>query len=192
MRTFVKDCFKILGYKIERFGSGAYTSETSKCRERLVKFCVGNGVDIGPGGDPICQNAVRIDLVNPYANCGINPVQLGGSCENLFWFQDGVLDYVYSSHVLEDFTNTDEILLEWLRVLKPQGRIILYCPDEQKFRKHCRDTGQHYNPNHKIDHFSFDYVLAKLKQIDPTGTLLHSKPEAELYSWDLVWQKGGR
>src|ERR1700726_3531099 len=37
-------------------------SETSRHRALLQKFCVGCGIDIGFGGDPITPDAIRMDL----------------------------------------------------------------------------------------------------------------------------------
>src|ERR1700720_2698368 len=90
-------------------------SETSRHRALLEKFCIGYGIDIGFGGDPITPKALRMDLPSPYTAVGSAPVQLGGDCRNLRWLRDGVLDYVYSSHVLEDFpeSETFPILQEW-------------------------------------------------------------------------------
>jgi hypothetical protein len=56
-------------------------SETSKCRGRLKKFCVGYGVDIGYGGDPIPPSAITIDLLHPYPTVGDAPLNLGGMQE---------------------------------------------------------------------------------------------------------------
>ena len=129
-------------------GSPIWQSETSKCRARLAPYCTGCGVDLGPGGDPITPHAIRVDLPHPYSHVGTLPVQLSGKAENLYWFRDGVLDFVYSSHLLEDYPDTEAVLREWLRVLKPLGNLIIFCPDEQVYRKHCDATGQPYNTHH--------------------------------------------
>ncbi len=163
-------------------------SETSKCRARLAPYCKGNGADLGPGGDPITPSAVRIDLPVPYTAVGNNPVQLGGDCAQLVWFRDGVLDYLYSSHLLEDFVDTEAALREWLRVLRRGGMLIIFCPDEQRFRAHCRKTGQHYNPNHKHADFSLDKVLGLLEKIGGTK-VVYQNPDVDIYSWDLVVEK---
>lgn len=165
-----------------------WPSETSKCRPRLVKYCVGSGIDIGPGGDPITPAAVRVDLAAPYSSVGNFPVQLAGNAADLFWFADAVLDYVYSSHVLEDFEDTERVLSEWLRVLKPGGRLILYCPDENVYRKHCESTGQPYNSHHKHKDFSLKYVSNILNK---QGGIqyLHACKLIDVYSWELVVQK---
>src|SRR6516225_5766892 len=117
------------GYKIIKTQTGDYPSETSKCRGRLALFCTGYGVDLGFGGDPITETAIRVDLPQPYTHVGAYGIQLGGTATSLFWFNDGVLDYVYSSHLLEDFEDTQGLLKEWLRVLKIGGRLVLFCPD---------------------------------------------------------------
>ncbi len=165
-----------------------HQSETSKCRARLAPFCTGYGVDLGFGGDPITPGAIRIDLPSPYTNVGSLPVQLGGSATDLRWFNDGVLDYIYSSHLLEDFDDTKSVLIEWLRVLKPGGHLVIFCPDEQLFRQHCSQTGQSYNPNHKHAHFSLDFVKDLLAEIGQTDVVYEAFP-VDIYSYDLVVRK---
>lgn len=166
----------------------ARVSETSKCRARLAPFCTGYGVDLGFGGDPITPHAIRVDFPRPYTEVGNNPVQLGGDAANLVWFRDGTLDFVFSSHLLEDFDDTAAPLREWLRVLKPGGRLIIFCPDEARYRVHCERTGQFHNPNHKHAHFSLDYVKGLLAQIGGTR-VIHEAPVVDIYSWDLVVEK---
>jgi predicted SAM-dependent methyltransferase len=163
-------------------------SETSKCRERLLPFCVGYGIDLGFGGDPINESAIRMDLPTPYTNVGKYPVQLGGAADDLKWFKDNTLDYVYSSHLLEDFINTKEVLIEWIRVLKTGGKLIIFCPDEQIFRKHCLKTGQPYNYAHMHENFSLEFVKNILIDIDKT-IVIYEKNKTNFYSWDLVCEK---
>ena len=163
-------------------------SETSLCRKRLKKYCIGNGVDLGYGGDPIVPEAITVDLPRPYRNAGNAPLNIRGDAADLYWFKDAVLDYVYSAHLLEDFIDTKKILEEWLRVLKPGGYLVLYCPDEKKYREHCKKTGQEYNQNHKIENFSLEYVLRILKGIGGFE-IVHSNPHCEKYSFELVIKK---
>jgi SAM-dependent methyltransferase len=175
------------GWELRRV-RGSYQSETSKCRARLAGYCQGNGVDLGPGGDPIHEAAVRIDLPMPYSNAGLLPVQLIGDATNLYWFKDGVLDYVFSSHLLEDFDDTKSILIEWLRVLKPGGNLVIFCPDEQVYRQHCKATGATYNIHHKIDNFSLSFVKSVLAEISGTK-VIHECPLIDIYSWEIVARK---
>ena len=89
-------------------------SETSKCRGRLAPFCKGDGLDVGYGGDPIVPHAICMDLPQKYAAYESHVQHLHGDATNLHWFRDGALDWVYSSHVLEDFPDTSTVLNEWL------------------------------------------------------------------------------
>lgn len=168
----------------------AMPSETSKCRARLAPWCTGYGIDLGFGGDPITPAAVRMDLPRPYADYlgDTFPVQLGGDVTDLRWFRDGVLDYVYSSHVLEDFQDVDAVLREWLRILRPGGRLIIYCPDEQRYRRHCAATGQPYNTHHVHADFSLAFVQRCLARLGQSREL-HSAPHVEIYSWEIVVEK---
>jgi predicted SAM-dependent methyltransferase len=192
LKAWVKDAVNSRlakhNYKLSRTSRSRYPSETSKCRPRLAKYCVGYGADLGFGGDPINETAIRVDQPQPYSDVGLNPVQLGGSADDLYWFRDGVLDYVYSSHLLEDFADTKPILVEWLRVLKPGGRLVIFCPDEQVYRAHCRRTGQPYNTAHKNEDFSVTKVKAILADIGGTK-ILYENPLVDEYSWDLVAEK---
>jgi len=167
-----------------------HASETSRCRERLKKYCTGYGLDIGYGGDPIIPTAITLDMPVPYTVMGVAPLNLGGDARSLYWFKDNVLDYVFSSHLLEDFPENEiqSILSEWLRVIRPNGCIILYCPDEQKFRKHCRVTGQPYNAHHNIENFSLNFIKKILKSC-PDVKIIHENPACEEYSFEVVIKK---
>jgi SAM-dependent methyltransferase len=167
-----------------------YQSETSKCRARLAPFCVGYGLDLGFGGDPITPTAIRMDMPSAYAYTGDYPVRLGGKAEDLYWFRDGILDFVYNSHLLEDIVDTEGVLREWLRVLRRWGRLIIFCPDEQVFRKHCASTGQAYDPNHVHADFSLGKVKGHLERIGGTR-VIHETPLVDIYSWELVCEKTG-
>ena len=185
LKSFIIGWFKKRGWELKPIRRG---SETAKARPRLAPYCTGNGIDIGPGGDPITPAAVRVDLATPYSTVGDNPVQLSGTATDLHWFRDGSLDYVYSSHVLEDFIETEQVLREWLRVLKPGGKLIIFCPDEQRFRKHCAATGQLYNDNHKHADFSLKFVKDALDRIGQSD-VVYEQDGVDIYSWDLVCAK---
>jgi ubiquinone/menaquinone biosynthesis C-methylase UbiE len=164
-------------------------SETPKCRERLTKYCLGYGVDIGYGGDTIVPSAISVDLPVPYTHVGDHPLNLGGDAKFLYWFESNVLDYVFSSHLLEDFEDTENVLKEWIRVIKPGGYLVIFCPDEQIYREHCRKTGQSYNNAHKIQNFSLSYVKSIL--INKIGNIdvIHENPLIDEYSFEIVIRK---
>ncbi len=175
-----------------------FRSETSRYRSVLEKFCVGCGLDIGFGGDPITPSAIGMDLPMPYTAVGRRPVQLPGDCRNLFWLRNDVLDYVYSSHVLEDFPEpeTSGVLREWVRVLRPGGKLVLLLPDQQRYLRYCRWTGQISpdgvvgNAHHAIPTFSIRYVDGKAAEL---GNLQKIASHESLgpYSFAVVYEKKG-
>lgn len=99
--------------------------EASKCRSRVLKYCVGKGLDIGCGDDKICPDAIGVDRrIVPGVTCLVH------SADKLE-FHDETMDYVFSSHCLEDLFDRRKGLREWLRILKPGGYLILYLPDKE-------------------------------------------------------------
>jgi SAM-dependent methyltransferase len=129
------------------------SSETAKHRDQVAPWCVGNGVDLGSGGDPVVPWALSIDLPPAEAEAytttdhGVLPIQWRGDVRRLRWFANGSLDFVYSSHVLEDFGDWPGVLLEWLRVLKRGGVLVLLVPETVRWAL-AVDAGQPCNHNH--------------------------------------------
>lgn len=166
------------------------SSETTIARKNLLKYCTGYGLDLGYGGDPITPSAITVDLPKPYTNVGDSPLNLGGDARDLYWFKDEVFDFVYSSHLLEDFpaNETLHIMREWLRVIKPGGNLVLFLPDEQIYRKHCDETGQNYNLSHSIDNMSLDYIKKLLLEVNNVE-IIHETPLIGTYSFEIVIKK---
>lgn len=127
------------------------TSETSKYRHLTTQFCVGQGVDIGSGGDPVVPNAIQVDLPpDEFAryNDGQPYPSIHLTCPA--WrlpFLASSLDFVYSSHLLEDFEDWVPLLKEWDRVLKVGGHLVILVPDYTLWREAIR-LGQPPNCAH--------------------------------------------
>jgi SAM-dependent methyltransferase len=170
-------------------------SETSKCRERLAVFCQGVGLDIGYGGDPIVSTAITVDLpAGTYGfSFGDHPQNIRGDGTNLYWFSDKSLDYVYASHLLEDFSaeRIPIIVQEWLRVIKPGGYLVIYCPDEQVYREYCKKQGTIPNRSHKNDQFGLNFLLELIKDIKIDFDIVHSLRLDDSYGFDLVLRRAG-
>lgn len=132
------------------------TSETSKARHLVEQYCRGNGIDIGAGGDPITPEALGIDLPPAEAeqytttDHGVRAIQWRGDARHLFWFRDNVLDFAYSSHVIEDFAKDEQprILAEWGRVVRKGGYLVILYPETVLWAR-AVDAGQPMNHNHK-------------------------------------------
>ena len=79
-------------------------------------FCRGQGVDVGAGLWPL-PDATAVDVWRG-----------SGAGRLLSDFEDGSLDYAFSSHCLEHLENWRESLAEWVKKLKRGGIVFLYLP----------------------------------------------------------------
>jgi SAM-dependent methyltransferase len=111
-------------------------SETSKYLHITAPYCQGTGVDIGSQGEPVVPWAIQVDLPRePYLKYGgQNPesIHLPIGCSDLP-FKDASLDFVYSSHLIEDFADWTSLLTEWSRIVKPGGNLVIMLPDKERF-----------------------------------------------------------
>ncbi len=165
-------------------------SETAKVRESLRRYCVGDGLDVGFGGDPILPTAITMDLPTPYAKYQSAPQHLHGDARSLRWFADGSMDYLYSSHLLEDFEDPKAVLFEWLRVIRPGGRLVLFCPDEQTYRDYCASQGKPPNKHHHHADFGIDYIKRAIAGREDI-VVEHELFPSCIYSFELVLMKKG-
>lgn len=117
-----------------------YPSETAKYRSLTRPYCyLADGtpacvLDVASQGDPVVPWAFQLDLPEgAFAVYNSNhplraPVQIRSRAESLF-IDTASLDVLYSSHLLEDFADWEPVLKEWVRVLKPGGKLIVIIPD---------------------------------------------------------------
>lgn len=138
-----------------------HKSESSKYLALTVPYLVGNGVDIGSGGWPVVPWAIQIEQPSEqfkhYTNGRNVPADtewLGDICN--LPFKDGVLDWVYSSHLIEDFCKEDtdlypinwyRLFREWKRCLKPGGVMVILVPDKELWQAYL-DRGGIPNCSH--------------------------------------------
>lgn len=145
-------------------------SETSKIRDEVLKFIdiSMTGVDLGFGGDAILPNSINVDQPKKYTSVGVSHQHVFCDARKLTIFGSSQLDYVYSSHLLEDFLETKVILKEWTRVLKKEGLLILYLPNEIRYREECKKKGERSNEHHQILDMSSEYIIKILKELNKT------------------------
>ena len=128
-----------------RLASCFQQSESSKYLAFTLPYLVGNGLDIGSGGWPVVPWAIQVELPAEkflyYTNGRPIPATtewLGDICN--LPFKDGTLDFVYSSHLIEDFSRTElpdqpelptwpKLFKEWTRCLKPGGYLVILVPE---------------------------------------------------------------
>ncbi len=141
-------------------------SETAKHRPLVAHLCGGNGCDIGSAGDPIVPWAIQIELsaerYHAY-NLSRPEARLHFHADDAVTnlpFKDGTLDFLHSSHLLEDFADWQPVLDEWSRVLKPSGYMIISVPDHERFRAYVqrgKDAGYDCdNLSHRRESFVGD------------------------------------
>lgn len=81
-----------------------------------LRHCSGKGIDVGAGYWPL-PGSIAVDL---YRGEGL--------ARSLDDFDDGSLDFVFSSHCLEHIAEWRPALLQWTSKLKAGGIIFLYLP----------------------------------------------------------------
>jgi len=146
-------------------GKRGSKSETSKVRHFILSYCTGYGCDIGFGGDKIKKDCVGIDYPTPYTKVGADKVDIGVDLfKEKIPVPDNTFDYVYSSHLVEDFEDTQAILMEHLRILKNGGNLVLAFPDQKKYELYCKKYYIPLNLSHKHKNFGYEFLLNELKQ----------------------------
>ena len=168
--------------------------EVDLIRETALPYCKGHGLDLGCGFNKVTQEAWGLDLRTPYTELGNDTIELIMDAEKLEHIRANSLDYIFSSHLLEDFEDTRKVLWYWLSCLKIGGYLILYLPNQQLYRAHCESSGVKSNPTHKIDNMSLEYI----KDIIDKGnwsnslTIVEEIPHHAIYSFFIVIQKGDK
>ena len=140
--NFAKKCkFIILKYKYRYLGRPITQFETYKARNRRTregffqKYCNGLGLDIGFGGDLLCDNCQGWDYEH-------------GDAQYLKGIGDEEFDFVYSGHTLEHMVDPAVSLTNWWRVLKKGGYLMIYIPHRDLFEK--KETlPSRWNDDHK-------------------------------------------
>ena len=103
-------------------------SETSKVRNYVWPWVKkGDGLDVGCGPDKVHPECIGLDESD-------QPGVVRGSAEQLP-FDSEKFDWVYSSHCLEHLEHPEQAVAEMLRVIKPDGTLILYLPYKDWYDK---------------------------------------------------------
>jgi SAM-dependent methyltransferase len=103
-------------------------AETSKAKDRRIRegfferYCRGDGLDIGYGGDLLCSNCRGWDIEH-------------GDAQTLASLPNNQFDFVYSSHCLEHVDDPADALKNWWRVVKQGGYLILYLPERDLYER---------------------------------------------------------
>ena len=88
---------------------------------------------------------------DPRKNCGYNFVR---EATDLHGIADHRYDFILSSHSLEHVANPIKALKEWIRIVKPEGSVVIVLPD-------YRRTFDHRRSPTRIEHMIEDYELGR-------------------------------
>jgi len=162
--TYIRDR-KIKGTLSRWFGIRfRHPSETSKVRHLVLPYCKGKGCDVGFGGDKVMKtNCDGIDYPQPYAYAGNDKVDI--ACDVIkdeIPVADNTYDYVYTSHLIEDFADTADALRKFIRILRSGGYLILVFPDQPKYEVYCREINLPMNPYHVHADMGYEYMKRQL------------------------------
>lgn len=175
--------------------------ETTKAFSRrkkegfFEKYCDGEGLDIGFGGDLIIENAQGFDFEH-------------GDAQYLSNIRDNSYDFVYSSHTIEHLPNPSVAVKNWFRVLRPNGFLIIYAPHRDLYEKK-KSLPSRFNPTHlhfflpdrdeepdtlgmlplierSLNNYELIYIKVCDEGFSTTNPLIHSDGE---YSIEVVLKK---
>jgi SAM-dependent methyltransferase len=97
----------------------------------LNKYFVGRGLDVGGKPDPL---ALYVELFGQLQSVCTWDLE-DGDAQFLEGVPDESYDFVHSSHCLEHLRDPREGLLNWIRVVRPGGHVIVLVPDEDLYEQ---------------------------------------------------------
>ena len=158
-------------------------NEASKIKYEIVQYTRGRGLDLGCGKYKLYPHFIGVDNGHHWGSHGIDIV---ADCEDLSIFADGVLDFVFSSHLLEHIKDAAAALKEWWRVLAVGGHLVLYLPHKD-FYPNIGEEGA--NPDHEHD-FTPDDIIGYMKGLKGWDLLVNEERSGGMeYSFLQVYRK---
>lgn len=133
----------------------------------IKKYLSGKVIDIGAGNDLVCSWAEGFD-------------QEDGDANHITKFREiNSYDAVHSSHCLEHMYEPEKALLEWWKLIKPGGYLVLVVPDEDLYEQGFWPS--RFNSDHKAT-----FTLKKEKSWSPVSynvfDLVSALPNSEIVS----------
>jgi ADP-heptose:LPS heptosyltransferase/predicted SAM-dependent methyltransferase len=140
---------------------GDQGAESKKIVWEVAPYLRGKGLDLGAGMFKILPHAISIDNGEHAHLFGHQFVaDLCMNCEKLDMFASQSMDYVFSSHLLEHIVDHKSALREWWRVVKQDGKLVLYLPHKDFYPNMGVDGA---NPTHVHDFLPADIIEAMME-----------------------------
>lgn len=106
-------------------------------------YFVGRGIDIGAGRDGLGVWQQKFPLIESCYAWDLKD----GDAQAMVGVQDGDFDFVHSAHCLEHMRSAREALLNWWRILRPGGHLVVIVPDADLYEQNVWPST--FNPDHK-------------------------------------------
>lgn len=191
-----------------------------KCIESYLH---GKGIDVGCGTNRLSPDILALDR---QPNKAYSHADIVHDCKDLeygkpfewkgeaYHFDDNEFDFIFSSHVLEDFPNIPEVFMNWWKKLKPNGYMLLLLPDMEpckcdlcsrkeqvEYRKNQGLSARYWtiedhkkngkgNPAHQTD-VGMNFMLKMLKELPIEYKMIQADtlPHDKTCSIDFVIKK---
>lgn len=127
------------------------TLKTLKHGGWLVDYLTGQGIDIGCGDCPITSKAHPFDTADGDANHITDYLETNTQ-----------YDYVYSSHCLEHMNDPEQTILDWWKLVRPGGALIVIVPDEDLYEQ------GHFPSIFNFDH-KHTFTISKAQSWSPVS-----------------------
>jgi len=160
--------------------------ETSKGTQRRLhdlrygsRYFVGVGIDIGAGNDPLSQYSEFFPLLERVVDWD----KAQGNAQLMEGVSNSTYDFLYSSHCLEHLGDPAEALRNWIRVVKPNGHLIIVVPDEDLYEQ---GEFPSYNRTHKTTFTickAASWSSVSVNLTDLVGSML---PQVEILKMELL------
>lgn len=139
----------------------------------VQKYISGLGVDLGCGTNRLSNDVLTIDQQENYDYAYADIVKSVEDLEinaafrwkgRLYTFKDNTLDFIFSSHCLEDFEDIPGVYMNWWKKLKIGGKMILMLPDMEAGR-YPKVEDPKGNPSHRTN-VGKKYIIDMLDNLD--------------------------
>jgi SAM-dependent methyltransferase len=121
-----------------------------------TRWLVGHGIDIGAGMDSIAGYAPLFPLIQSVRGWDMPD----GDAMLMEGVADASYDFVHSSHCLEHLVDPGFALLNWVRICKPGGHLLILVPDEDLYEQGVWPST--FNTDHK-----FTFTIGKSASWSP-------------------------
>lgn len=170
--------------------------EADKVKYEIVEYTRGKGVDLGCGPKKVYPHFIGVDSCKDTELFGIQmkPDVVCEDASNLDFIDDGSLDFIFSSHLLEHIEDTRAALSNWWTKIKAGGHLVLYLPHRDLYPR-IGTFGS--NPDHKHDFCNEDIHDHMVNVALEAGTgwdlrVNEKRDQGMEYSFLMVFQKTGQ